>query len=105
MSRIIAQPCNRDGTPGINFNNTVDKKLNKEVLKFELKSGEDDKLFGSVTTQMISDELHNKGYSIDKKDIFMDESIKSIGNHYVTIHLGENLDSKVKIKVKSETIK
>ena len=81
------------------------EKLNKEVLKFELKSGEDDKLFGSVTTQMISDELHNKGYSIDKKDIFMDESIKSTGNHYVTIHLGEELDPKVKIKVKSETIK
>ena len=53
-------------------------KLNKETLKFELKAGEDDKLFGSVTAQMISDELQNKGYSIDKKDIFMDESIKSI---------------------------
>ena len=44
------------------------------------------------------------GTSIDKKDIFMDESIKSIGNHYVTIHLGEDLDPKVKIKVKSETL-
>ena len=51
---------------------------------------------------MISDELQNKGYRIDKKDIIMDESIKSIGNHYVIIHLGEDLDSRVKIKVKSE---
>ena len=79
----------------------LSSKLNKETLKFELKAGEEDKLFGSVTAQMISDELQNKGYSIDKKDIIMDESIKSIGNHYVIIHLGEDLDSKVKIKVKS----
>ena len=50
-------------------------------------------------------ESMRKKYSIDKKDIFMDESIKSTGNHYVTIHLGEELDPKVKIKVKSETIK
>ena len=33
MSRIIAQPCNRDGTPGINFNNTVDKKLQLSLTK------------------------------------------------------------------------
>ena len=80
----------------------LSEKLNKETLKFELKAGEEDKLFGSVTAQMISDELQNKGYSIDKKDIIMDESIKSVGNHYVIIHLGEDLNSKVKIKVKSE---
>ena len=48
-----------------------------------VKTGEEDKLLGSVTAQMISDELQNKGYSIDKKDIIMDESIKSIGNHYL----------------------
>tara|TARA_B100000029_G_C17511503_1_gene936442 strand:- start:738 stop:1184 length:447 start_codon:yes stop_codon:yes gene_type:complete len=80
----------------------LSEKLNKETLKFALKAGEDDKLFGSVTTQMISDELQNKGYSVDKKDIIIDDSIKSVGNHYVAIHLGENLDAKIKIKVKSE---
>ena len=80
----------------------LSEKLNKETFKFELKAGEEDKLFGSVTAQMISAELQNKGYSIDKKDIIMDESIKSVGNHYVIIHLGEDLNPKVKIKVKSE---
>ena len=43
----------------------------KLTLKFELKAGDNDKLFGSVTSQMISDEL-DKGYSIDKKEIILE---------------------------------
>ena len=78
------------------------EKLNALKLEILRKAGLGGKLFGSVTTQMISDELQNKGYSIDKKDIIIDDSIKSVGNHYVAIHLGENLDAKIKIKVKSE---
>ena len=44
-------------------------KLNSLKLKFSVKSGEDDKLFGSVTTQMLSEELMNQGYKVDKKYI------------------------------------
>ena len=47
----------------------VAEKLDKLSLKFELKAGEEDKLFGSVTTQMISDSLSNEGYTIERKDI------------------------------------
>ena len=36
-------------------------KLNTIKLSFDAKVGEDDKLFGSITTQMIADQLHNKG--------------------------------------------
>ena len=78
------------------------KQLDKMTLKFTLKAGENDKLFGSVTSQMISDEIEKLGYSIDKKEIVLDESLKEIGNHFVHVNLGEDLKPKVKIKIQAE---
>jgi len=79
----------------------VAEKLDKLSLKFELKAGEEDKLFGSVTTQMISDSLSNEGYTIERKDIDISEPIKTLGNHYVNIYLYKDVSAKVKIKVKA----
>jgi|TARA_B100001540_G_C15575547_1_gene536998 large subunit ribosomal protein L9 len=78
------------------------KQLDKMTLKFTLKAGENDKLFGSVTSQMISDEIENLGYSIDKKEIELEEPIKDLGNHFVHVNLGDNLKPKVKIKIQAE---
>ena len=78
------------------------KQLDKMTLKFTLKAGENDKLFGSVTSQMISDEIENLGYSVDKKEIILDESLKKTGNHFVHINLGGDLKPKVKIKIQAE---
>tara|TARA_B100001029_G_C15035669_1_gene439966 strand:+ start:218 stop:664 length:447 start_codon:yes stop_codon:yes gene_type:complete len=78
------------------------KQLDKMTLKFSLKAGENDKLFGSVTSQMISEEIENLGYSIDKKEIILEDSLKELGNHFVYINLGEDLKPKVKIKIKAE---
>lgn len=77
----------------------LSKKLNKLTLKFDVQVGEDEKLFGSVTTQMISDELAGQGYTIDKKEINLEEPIKSLGNYKIEIDLGYELDTKIKIKV------
>ena len=79
----------------------VAEKLDKLSLKFELKAGEEDKLFGSVTTQMISESLSNEGYTIERKDIDISEPIKTLGNHYVNIYLYKDVSAKVKIKVKA----
>ena len=46
-------------------------RLNSLTLKFELKAGEDDKLFGSVTSSMISEAIQEKGYTVDKKEIVL----------------------------------
>jgi len=78
------------------------KQLDKMTLKFSLKAGENDKLFGSVTSQMISEEIESLGYSIDKKEIILEDSLKELGNHFVYINLGEDLKPKVKIKIKAE---
>ena len=80
----------------------LSKSLDKLTLKFSLQAGDDGKLFGSVTSQMISDEIENLGYSIDKKEIVLDEPLKQTGNHFVYIYLGNDLKPKVKVKIATE---
>ena len=77
----------------------LSKKLNSLTLKFDVQAGEDDKLFGSITTQMISDKLSEEGFTVDKKEINLEEPIKSLGNHKIEINLGYELETKIKIKV------
>ena len=77
----------------------LSKKLNTLTLKFDVQVGEDEKLFGSVTSQMISEELSKKGYTIDKKEINLEEPIKSLGNYKIEIDLEYDLETKIKIKV------
>ena len=80
----------------------LSKQLDKMTLKFSLKAGDNDKLFGSVTSQMISEEIEKLGYSVDKKEIILEDSLKEIGNHFVHVDLGEDLKPKIKIKIKAE---
>jgi large subunit ribosomal protein L9 len=75
------------------------ERLNKLTLKFELQAGEDDKLFGSVTNIMIAEAIAEKGYTVDRKEIEMEETIKSVGNHYVIVKLGNGFSGRIKIKV------
>jgi len=78
---------------------SLSKKLNTLTLKFDVQVGEDEKLFGSVTSQMISDTLAEQGYTIDKKEINLEDAIKALGNYKIEIDLGYDLDTKIKIKV------
>jgi len=77
--------------------------LNKTTLKFSLEAGEEGKLFGSVTSQMISDELNNEGIQIDKKEIELAEPIKETGSHKVNVSLGDDLVGIIKIKINQES--
>tara|TARA_B110000116_G_scaffold258843_1_gene260361 strand:- start:290 stop:742 length:453 start_codon:yes stop_codon:yes gene_type:complete len=98
ISTLLKQKETKDAKARANLKSLA-SVLNKTSLKFSLNSGEDGKLFGSVTSQMISDELGAQGLKIDKKEIVLEESIKSLGNHKVTINLGAELEATVKIKV------
>ena len=80
----------------------VADKLNNIKLSFSLKSGEDDKLFGSVTTQMISNELDNKGFTVDKKYISLEEPIKTLGNYFAKVDFGSSIEARIKLKVIQE---
>ena len=69
-----------------------------------MKTGEDDRLFGSVTAQMISEAITEKGYTVDKKEIEISAPIKHIGKYFVNVKLGPELDAKIKFDVLLEKI-
>src|SRR5574341_507637 len=60
-------------------------KLNGVSCQIPVKVGEEDKIFGSVTSQNISDTLAKLGFDISKKDIELEAPIKSLGVHEVPI--------------------
>ena len=77
-------------------------QLDKLSLKLELKAGEEGRLFGSVTSQMIVDAIAEKGYTVNKKEVEMAETISHTGKYFVNIKLGQGFNGKVKIKVNAE---
>ena len=77
-------------------------QLDKLSLKFELKAGEEGRLFGSVTSQMIVEAIAEKGFNINKKEVEIDETINHIGKYFVNINLGKGFSGKIKIKVNEE---
>jgi large subunit ribosomal protein L9 len=72
-------------------------ELEKVSLTIQMKVGEDGKLFGSVTTQMIADELKDKGFNIDRKKIEIPEPVKALGIYTVEIKLHKDVEAKVKV--------
>jgi len=74
-------------------------KMEKLELVFSVKTGKDDRVFGSISPKQIKDSLDEKGYNIDKKQIEFDHSISSLGYHDVKINLYKEIFVKIKIKL------
>lgn len=77
----------------------IKEKLSKEVLEFKVKTGEGDKVFGSISLKQIKDELIKKGYKIEKSMIKYENTIQSLGFHNVEIDLYQEINTTVKIHV------
>jgi large subunit ribosomal protein L9 len=77
-------------------------KLEPVVLDFTRKSGEEGRLFGSVTSADIAAALEAKGFEIDRRKIQLPEPLKSVGEHTVTIKLYREVTAHVKVKVVAE---
>ena len=75
------------------------KKIEKELLEFKVKTGEGDKVFGSISLKQIKDELTKKGYKIEKSMIKYDNSIQSLGFHNVDINLYQDINTTIKVHV------
>jgi large subunit ribosomal protein L9 len=71
-------------------------------LELARKAGENDQLFGSVTSADISDALAAKGFTIDKRKITLAEPIKVIGEYEVPLKLHREVSATVKLAVKKE---
>ena len=78
------------------------QELDKVSITIQMKVGEDEKLFGSVTSQMIADALKEKGLEIDKRIIELEEPIKALGIYTVNVKLHQSVTGKVKVWVVRE---
>src|ERR1700723_3212079 len=74
-------------------------KLEPVVLSFTRKSGDGGHLFGSVTSADIAAELAAKGFEVDRRKIVLNDPLKSLGDHSVTIKLHREVTAHVKVKV------
>jgi large subunit ribosomal protein L9 len=74
-------------------------KIKGTTVGFKLNAGENDKLFGTVTTSDISKGLEKLGFSVDKKDIHLEEPIKVLGTHKATIRYAEGLEAAIQVAV------
>jgi large subunit ribosomal protein L9 len=77
-------------------------ELAKLSITIKMKVGEDEKLFGSVTSQMIADAVVEKGLKIEKKQIEIEDSIKSLGIYDVPVKLPAGVTGTVKVWVVRE---
>ena len=75
-------------------------KLNNHVLHFAVKAGDNGKIFGSITSAEIADELKNDGYEISKKQIVLDNPIKYAGLYKIEIKLFVGIVAKLQVEVK-----
>ncbi len=75
------------------------EKLEKLSLTIEVLVGEEDKIFGSVTSQNVSDLIEQEGFKILKKNIILDDPIKSLGVYTVPIKVDSDIVANVKLWV------
>lgn len=71
-------------------------------VSFKRKTGENDQMFGSVTTADISEALAAQGFKVDKRQVQLADPIKTIGEHDVTIRVFRDVTARVKAVVEKE---
>ena len=81
------------------------KKIGDLVLEFKLKTGSDEKVFGSITTSQISKMLKEKGIEIHKRNISILSKVNSIGEYDVDLKIHKDLTHPIKINVTGDIIK
>ena len=77
--------------------NKLKAKLEKETFTFIVKTGSQDKVFGSISSKQIHEELDKKGYQIDKKKIILKDPLQSLGNHIVEVELYKNIHANLNV--------
>ena len=78
------------------------KQMNSVELTFERKTGENDHLFGSVTSGDIAHQLEAKGFTVDRRKIALEEPLKTLGEFHVPIKLHRDVTAHVKVTIKSD---
>lgn len=77
------------------------EQLENTSVTISAKVGEDDKIFGTVTTIQIAEALEERGIVVDKRDISLDQDVKTLGEYTATVNLLGDLKPQVKVWVVS----
>ncbi len=86
----------------LNHMTDLSKALSKMICVIKVKTGEDGKLFGSVTSGTIADELkHQFDIALDKKKIRLEHSIRTLGEFEIDLHLHHEVKGVLKVRVES----
>lgn len=75
-----------------------------EKLELSARAGESGKLFGTITTKKLSEELAAKGFSIDKKSIILDAPINKIGEYKMTLKITSKVKGELPVIVTASEI-
>lgn len=78
------------------------KKLEAESITAQVKVGEEDRLFGSVTAQNIAELLDEKGYEIDRRAVHLEDPIRELGVYNIEVRLHPEVAAAVKLWVVKE---
>lgn len=74
-------------------------KIAGVTVPIEVRVGEGDKLYGSVTSAMIADGLHAQGVAVDRKKIELDDPIRTLGVHEVPVRLHAGVIGTIRVMV------
>lgn len=87
----------------IEYAKEIKNILKEKSLTIQAKAGMDEKLFGAITNEIISEEIKKQlNIDIEKHQIILEEPIKKLGIHKVPIKLGENIEALLKVWVVRE---
>lgn len=81
---------------------TMADKIASLSITIRAKAGEEEKLFGTVTTDMVSKALESEGISIDKKEIILDEPIKKLGVYQIGVKVHPEVKAALRVWVVKE---
>ncbi len=78
------------------------EQIEKITLQFFVKTGDKDRVFGSISAKQISDELKNHGINVDKRKINITNSLSSLGMHTVDIDLHKQVNASLNVNLLKE---
>jgi large subunit ribosomal protein L9 len=88
----------------LNHMNDLSRSVAKLIAVLTVKTGEDGKMFGSVTSGAIADQLKTQfDVSLDKKKIHLEHPIRTLGEHEIELRLHADVVTKLKVRVESST--
>ncbi len=85
-------------------NEQLAKDLNKVEVIVEVKVGEENRIFGTVTPTQVAVQLTKQGFEIDRRNISLNEDIKMIGVYAATVRLSSDAIAQVKVRVEPTVV-